>query len=335
MNALQKVLVITGPTATGKTAAAVHLAKRYGGELLSVDSRQVYTGLNIGTGKDLPYSGYIPEEVLDFTDAQLSHRVPVYRLDGIRLWLYDIVPPSRRYSAGEYGRLAQLVLRVLHGQNVLPIAVGGSGFYLRSLLGEVPTAAIPPNPELRAVLSGDSVTQLQERLKLLDPQAFAALNASDRMNPRRLIRRVELLSQGEIPDRPGESYAFDTCIVVLWAGNATLKARITARVRERIRAGLLTEIEGLLQQGYAWESPGLQTLGYREWQPWFDALPAERSSELKARITGEWIADEYHYAKRQMTWMRKLPAAHMCNIEDPDWQNKLDAIVQAWYTRGQ
>ena len=169
-----KVLAIVGPTASGKSALAVRLARRFGGEIISADSRQVYRGLDIGTGKITKREMY-----------------------GIPHHLLDVADPRQQYSAGVYAKAAQKIVRYIVQKNKLPIIVGGTGFYIDAALGTIVLPEVPPNQKLRKELTKKTSGQLFTMLQKLDPSRAKAI---DRQNPVRLIRAIEIAKVlGHVP----------------------------------------------------------------------------------------------------------------------------------------
>src|SRR3989344_8265060 len=157
---MSKLLIITGSTASGKTELGIDLAKKYDGEIVSADSRQVYKGMDIGTGKDIPSSsGFHPLK----TDTNFS--VGFRMKDSIPIWLVDIVPPDFQFNLGDYKRLANLVIQDIWSRNKLAIVVGGTGLYIKSLVMPLDNISIPPDLKLRQELNNLPLTKLQQMLK--------------------------------------------------------------------------------------------------------------------------------------------------------------------------
>lgn len=234
----KQVLIISGPTASGKTDLAIKIAKKFNGVLISADSRQVYIGMDIGTGKDHP--------------ADVS------------IHLIDLIKPSETFSVAQYRQLALQKIKEIHSQNKLPIIVGGSGQYIDAVINSKPTYSVKPNNFLRFFLNHCSVPVLQFILKNLDFRVYSLLNSSDVHNPRRLIRKVEikLSKKSHLLTQPD----FDILHLSLTAPNSFLFSRVDRRITHRLKQGLTTEISNLLKQ-YKWSDPGLNTLAYKEFNP--------------------------------------------------------------------
>lgn len=238
---MNQILIICGPTATGKTKLAVSLAKKFNGCLISADSRQVYQGMDIVTGKDLP----------------------------AQVFGYDLVKPDEDFSVAHFINFAQPLIIKLQKHHRLPIIVGGTGLYINALLKPIPTLNIPPQPGLRRRLEKNSVKQLQTALKKLNPDRFNQMNHSDQNNPRRLIRAIEVnLLQGQSLKSASKTVLngkFDVLWLGLTASLKVLDQRIVDRVNQRIKAGAGQEIESLLRQGYSNHLPSMSAIGYRQW----------------------------------------------------------------------
>src|SRR3989344_1102266 len=174
----KQLLVILGPTATGKTDLAISLAKKFNGELVSCDSRQVYMGLDIGTGK-------LPGGRWKMEDGK-------WIVNGISIHLYDVVDPKTQYSVAHFVKDAGRVIENIRKRGKLPIIVGGTGLYLKALLYGLSNLAVPADKSLRKKLEKLSREDLQIKLQKISPEKWKSLNYSDRQNPRRLVRAIEL-----------------------------------------------------------------------------------------------------------------------------------------------
>jgi len=310
---MQKVLVICGPTASGKTDLALTLAKKFNGEIISADSRQVYRGMDIGTGKDLPKNS-------KFEGGS-------YQIAGISLWGYDLISPKEEFSVAQFVAYAKKVIAEIHQRGKLPIVVGGTGLYIRGLIDGIETASIPRNEELRRNLVGRSTNELFEPLAQLDPIKAASLNTSDKKNPRRLVRAIEIsqwrLSRGQVR-RPSQK--FDSLFVGLSAPKEILFERIDARVNARIKRDFLKEVKGLLDKGIDWEYQAMSSLGYRQLRDYFEGRL--NLNEAFAR----WAKEEKKYTKRQLTWWKHDKRVNWFDITKVGWQKKVENLVKKWYS---
>ena len=142
---MHQLLLICGPTATGKTHLALDLAKKFNGELISADSRQVYKGLDIGTGKDLPVNSKFQME---------NDKLGFYSINGVKVWGYDLVEPKREFSVAQYIKIANDIIKNIWERGKLPILIGGTGFYIQGIVDGIPRAQIPINNKLRNLLKG-------------------------------------------------------------------------------------------------------------------------------------------------------------------------------------
>lgn len=328
---MDRLLAIVGPTATGKTALGLRLAARFGGELVSADSRQVYRGMDIGTGKDLPAERQILAETSIDADGK-TYRLPAYSVGGIPVWMYDVVSPDEPFSVALYRTLARAVIRGIVCRGKLPIVVGGTGLYVAALTAPAETYAIPPDYGLRKRLEGESAASLADRLRRIRPDVWETMNASDRNNPRRLLRKIEIAEHGPSVGTGEQPPAQDVYSVGLTASREMLYARIDERVDRRVACGALAEVADLIARGYGFDLPSMSALGYRDWRPVF----AEHETVAKARAVDEavvrWKYGEHAYARRQLTWFRAKPDTVWFDVGDPGYAELVEAAVTAWYT---
>ncbi|MFZ2025331.1 MAG: tRNA (adenosine(37)-N6)-dimethylallyltransferase MiaA [Microgenomates group bacterium] len=297
---MNKLLAIVGPTATGKTAHAVALAKKFNGELVSADSRQVYRGMDIGTGKDIE------------------------TLEGIPMHLYDIVHPEEPFNISLYQTKAQICIDDIIKRKKLPIIVGGSGLYIHVLFHPL-TIQVEPNETLRNELSFNSKEELQKKLQEVGKIYWDALNFSDRENPRRLIRKIEI-AMGNQKEIKQEQCSYDVLQIGLRLDTVTLYSRIDERVEKRVSQGVIHEIQTLLDNGYGWDLPSMSSLGYRQWKPYFEKLATKES------VIQQWKYDEHAYARRQMTWFRKDKTIRWFDIQKSGETDAIESLVASWYT---
>ena len=307
-----KVLIISGPTATGKTDLAVELAKKYNGELVSTDSCQIYKGLDIGTGKDQP------------------GETPIH--------LIDLINPDQKFSVAQFQKAGLEIINKLHSQNKLPILVGCSGFYLDSLINpKYDTFSIKPNKVWRFISKKLSVKTLQKIYKFLDKNGFSKLNHSDINNHYRLTRKIEIKLSKKSPSlsREGSGVGFNILHISLTAPLNLLYNRIDQRVQKRIDMGFLDEIKNLLKK-YSWKDPGLQIGAYQCMRPYFKKQNVETpdlaSLQLQTCLQ-KWQYAEHSDARRQGTYLksRYKNKAQFFDITSPNFKNKIFKIVSKWY----
>jgi len=317
---MKKILVICGPTATGKTSLGLYLAKKFQGEIISVDSRQVYRGMDIATGKDVKNGEWIMD------NGELGH----WEIEEIPLWLLDIVEPNEEFSVAHFADLAWEKIKDIWQRKKLPILVGGTGFYIKTIIEDIPSKGIPPNWPLRKQLELKSVDSLFEELAELDSFRAGQMNSSDRQNKRRLIRAIEV-ARWRVTNRLQEtkkSPQSDFLLIGLRAPLKTLYKKIDKRVDEHLQMGAENEVKKLLEKGFSWKLPSMSAMGYQEWQPYF-----EGKAKIE-EILSRWKFDEHAYARRQMTWFRKEKRIKWFDIQKKRWQDKVEKEVFIWYTQG-
>ena len=315
---MKKILVITGPTATGKTKLALALAQKFNGEIISADSRQVFKKMDIGTGKDMPAN---------------SNRGDHYEVEGVKIWGLDLVDPKEDFSVAEYIKFVRIAIKQIQERNNLPILVGGTGLYIRAAIDGIATSNVPRNPNLRKTLEQKSTEELFESLAQLDPVKAGSMNRSDRANPRRLIRAIEIatwrLDEGakRTVKKSANVLSKDTLFVGLSIPKDILAKKIKERVELRMKKGIIKEISRLLENGVTWSSQSMATLGYREWKDYITGGKGEKEVAIQ-----KWIKDEINYAKRQATWFKKEIRINWFDITKADWQKKVEKLVKKWYS---
>ncbi len=301
-----KLLIICGPTATGKTELAQKMANLFNGELISADSRQVYKGMDIGTGKDKDKIGNILG--------------------------YDLVDPNQEFSVAGFMKFAEKEIRDIWKKRKLPILVGGTGLYIKAVVDGLGTSEIPRNENLRKSMETKSVEELFDILASDDPVKAASMNSSDRKNPRRLIRAIEI-AIGELDSSRVKStknltgVGGDVLFIGLSAAKDFLDKRIALRVEKRIDQGIEREIDSLLKKGVSWEAQSMYSLGYRQFRGYFE------EGESINGVISDWTREEQKYAKRQMTWFKKDSRINWFEISQPEYSKKVEEMVKNWYTQ--
>jgi len=281
------IVVITGPTASGKSQVAAALAREIGGEIISADSRQVYRYLDIGTnksGKFEPSSGS-------------------WEINGVVQHLIDIVDPSVSFTAGEFVRQANLLITQLRSRWKRPIIAGGTGLYIKALIDGL--APLPePDQQLRRQLLLESQTHGKEHLYQLLMTLDPAAAEKHRYNPQRLIRAIEVCTlSGKTLSALQENTIPSTEKFIKFGlrwPRAELYANINRRTQAMIRAGLSDEAAAVVKRGFAPGCPGLaSTIGYAQ------ALACADGKITRAQLEESISLDTRHYAKRQLTWFNR------------------------------
>lgn len=277
---LKKIVVVLGPTAVGKSALAVNLAKKFNGEVVSADSRQIYKSLDIGTGKiNMEEMLGVPHHMLSFLD------------------------PKKKYSAEEYRRDAQKALENIFKKNKIPIICGGTGFYIDTLIYNTSLPSVTPNLKLRKKLSKKSAGELADILKKMDPERALEI---DIKNPRRLIRAIEIAEVlGKVP-KIKKSKKYDALLIGLDMSDKKLKEKINIRLLERLPAGKAGIREGMIGEARKLRRAGLSLKRMEELGLEYRFL----AKFLKGEMTRDEMADKlkteiWRYAKRQRTWFKK------------------------------
>lgn len=294
------LIVVCGPTASGKTAVSVELAKRYNGEVVSADSMQIYKGLNIATAKP------------DKSEMQ-----------GIPHHLIDFLEPDKSFSVADYVKMAKETINDIHSRNKMPVLCGGTGLYISSLVENVRFDDTGSDDTIRERLSREAKElgnhALWERLAQVDPET--AQNVHENNLPR-VIRALEVyeltgvkLSQHKINSRM-EGSAYNACIIGLTGANRDfLYNRINQRVDAMLQKGLVQECREVYDSG------GLKTahqaIGFKELIPYFKGECSLEECVDKIKL------ESRHYAKRQLTWFRKLNGVNWVNIDEFDSFEKI------------
>jgi tRNA dimethylallyltransferase len=270
-------LIILGPTASGKTALGVALARLLEGEIISADSRQVYRGLDIGTGKDL--------HEFDLGGPPVTHH------------LIDIVDPGSEYNVFRFQRDFHAAFADIRGRGYLPIVVGGTGMYLDAALSKTMMIPVPHNPELRAAMEPMSTELLQEKLVALKPDLH---NTTDLLDRDRILRAIEIevFIQEATPEPAPPIHPL--VLGVAW-DRKKLRQRIASRLKARMEEGLIEEVEDLIASGCSWERLELLGLEYRNVSLFLRGKIKNRN-DLYQKLSGEIS----QFAKRQDTWFRRM-----------------------------
>jgi tRNA dimethylallyltransferase len=298
----QRILVIVGPTASGKSALAVELAQKFNGEIISADSRQVYRGLDIGTGK-----------------------ITKREMKGIPHHVLDVASPKKAFSANDFVVYSKDAIEQIKYRQKLPIICGGTGFYIDALLGRISLPDVPPNKKLRATLQTKTAAQLFALLKKKDLARAKALSTpSERNNKVRLIRALEIVAQlGHIPQR-GSTLIYDTLWIGINPSQKELEKKIHTRLIARIKSGMIAEAKRLHANGLSYKRMEELGLEYRS-----------LSRLLQNKITRKEFEEELfrdirRYAKKQMMyWKRNAEIKWF----DPKKKVLIEKTVRSWLAK--
>ncbi|MEK7662515.1 MAG: tRNA (adenosine(37)-N6)-dimethylallyltransferase MiaA [Patescibacteria group bacterium] len=270
----QKVVVILGQTATGKSGLAVKIAKKFDGEIISADSRQVYRGLNIGTGK-----------------------ITKKEMRGIRHHMIDVASPKNQYSVARFAREAGRAVRDIVQRGKLPIVCGGTGLYIDAIVNRKIFPEVCPDEKLRGKLGKKTTGQLFEMLKKLDPRRAEKI---DKNNPRRLIRAIEIAKVlGKVPTNNLQPTIYNALKIGLKLSDGELKKKIRGRLLSRMKKGMVAEIRRLHKNGLSWKRMEELGLEYRYLAKYLnkETTKEQMIAKLETKI--------WRYAKRQKTWFKR------------------------------
>ena len=303
---MQTALVITGPTATGKTKLAVHLARRFGGEIISADSRQVYRHMDLGTGKDL-------DEYGDGAD-----RVPCH--------LLDVVDPQEDFHLKKFIELALAAMDGIRSRNRLPVIAGGTPLYVNALIRGYDLPGGEPDPQLREELQSLSHEQLMARLQAVATPEF--LKRVDITQDKRIIRAIEIALSPQA--EPIHAEPLDNPLVIApYYPRKTVRERIEIRLDERLKLGLVEEVRMLHQNGVSWEK-----------LDWFGLEYRYVSRYLKNELTfdqmrTELLAKIRHFCKSQDIWFRKMEREGIAIHWIPEGDTTAaESLVAHWLAHG-
>ncbi len=293
-----KVIIVVGPTASGKSALGVQLAKKYNGEVISADSRQVYRKLDIGTAKT--------------TKEEMG---------GIPHHLIDIVDIEQVYSAADFKKDAAKAIEEITERSHLPIIVGGTFFYIDTLLGKVNLPEVPPNPALREKLEKKSNEQLLYLLEEKDPRRAAAVDPENR---RRLIRALEIANTLDyVPNQPAQQSPYQALTIGIEIDRDELRDRFETRAKEWLKGGLIEEVKDLLEGGVTRER--LSEIGF-EYRLVLELIDGEID---EAKFIEKFIQKNWQYAKRQMTWLKRDASIHWFERDDPEIFNSVSNFLKS------
>lgn len=302
------VIAVAGPTASGKSDLGLKLAQRLGGEIVCMDSMQIYRRMDIGTAKPT---------------AQERALLPHHML--------DVADPTEAYAVADYAVAAERVIAEILSRGRVPILVGGTGLYLKALMDGLSLGGAGGDERLRAELNAladepGGKERLHARLAAVDPETAARLHPNDR---RRVIRAIEVYEQTGVPmsrqNHAAQERPFRVLPLALDWPRELLYARLETRVHRMMEMGLLSEVRALLESGVAPAAQSMQGIGYKE------LIPAAMGQDDVNRAVWDIIVHTRHYAKRQGTWLRAEPRCVWLDARDADGLlSKALALAQAF-----
>lgn len=299
--------VLTGPTASGKTALSIRLAKAHDCEIVCMDSMQIYRGMDIGTAKPTA------EE-----------------MDGVPHHMLDVAAPDEAFSVARYQEMAESCIADIHSRGKRALLVGGTGLYLRALRQPMAMGDVSADEAVRAELEGIAAQEggrqrIHDMLEAVDPQTAARLHLND---VRRAVRALEVYRLTGVPfsQQPQiqTDSRFEYRVATLTMDRATLYARIEKRIDIMMQQGLVEEIRGLLDSGIPADAQAMKAIGYKELIPYILGQCTLEQADYLLKLNTR------HYAKRQLTWMRRE--------EDVLWVDSLSPeaydTLENWYVHG-
>ena len=289
-NISPKIVVILGPTASGKSSTALKLAQKFNGEIISADSRQIYQGMEINSGAEV-----VEAKIIDSENIFVSHNIPHYFVSN--------VDPTEEFNVVKFKREAEKIITAILARQKLPIICGGTGFWIKSLVDGIAFPQVKPNWKLREQLKKKTSEELFNQLKKIDLSRSKTIDAKNKV---RLIRALEICkaigkvppfndSVSTIPSRPN----WDFLQIGIRQSKETLHQRIKLNVNKRMQQGMIAEIERL-HQSLSWEK--IQSFGLS-----FNLIPQYLQGEISSQkeLREKIYLAEKNYAKRQMTWFKK------------------------------
>lgn len=301
-----KIIVILGQTASGKSDLAVKIARRCNGEIISADSRQVYKGLDIGSGKvprdNSKIKSPTPTGRQEKSKLQIKNQNYFYKK--IQHHLLDVASPKRTFTVAQYQKLAKKEIKKILTRGKIPIICGGTGLYIDSIIYNTKFPEVPPRPKLRKKLEKFSTEELFQKLQKLDPRRAENI---DKHNRRRLIRALEIVLTTKSPVPPFSAAAdYDILLIGIKKSPEKLKKLIAERLEKRLKIGMIKEVENLHKNGVSWKRLDDLGLEYRYVSRYLRGLIDKPRSKTNLQDRQEMIEilnkEINKYAKRQMTW---------------------------------
>lgn len=289
----KKLIVILGPTASGKSELAVKMAKKFRGEIISADSRQVYKGMDIGTGKITPDTKNSP----NFSTGQAKKKY-IFTYKGILHYCIDVASPKRRFTVVQYRKLAVMAINKILKKGKVPILCGGTGFYIQAVVDGIIIPRVSPDWKLRKNLEKKSVEELYKILKRLDPKRAKTI---ERKNKRRLIRALEIVikTKKPVPSFRKEALPYPVLIIGIKKSSEELKKLIKKRFFKWLKQGFLKEVLKLKKISLSWQRIKGFGIHYKVAARYLKKETSEKEFIEKS------LVELQNYAKRQMTWFKR------------------------------
>ena len=307
MEQFPKIIVILGVTASGKTDLAVKLARKFNGEIISADSRQIYKELNIGTAKPTGHWLTISNQ-------------RIYMVGTVPHHLIDFVDPKEDFTLSDYKILAIQKIAEVLARGKIPFLVGGTALYLKAVLENWGLPQVPPDLVLRHKLAGHDPAELYKELQKKDPEAA---NITGPYNKRRIIRALEVIYQTArkfSEQRKKGPVLFETLKIGLAVSKTELEDKIRSRTNNMIKDGLIDEVRRLIKH-QSWNSPVMQSIGYHEFKNFFENKI--NLTKVQESITKNTLS----YTRRQMTWFKKDKTIHWVSSE-PEAENLVSNFLK-------
>jgi len=248
-------------------------------------------------------------------------------VEGVIIWGYDLVDSNKEFSVGHYIKFATKVVKNIWKDGGLPILVGGTGLYIRGIIDGIGTADIPQNKALRKVYADKNADELFDVLAQLDSSKAASLNSSDKKNPRRLIRAIEVASFHK-HKKPSKLPIDDMLMIGLRTTQDELAKRVGKRVDVRMRHGFLYEVENLIVRKVKWSSQSMQAFGYKQAR---DLLDGKINTKT---FVEKWKASERNYSKRQLLWFSKDARINWFDVSKRDYPQNVFVQIREWINKG-
>lgn len=297
MNNDSKIIVILGPTASGKSSTAIKLAKKFNGEIISADSRQIFRGMDIGTGK-------IEKDFSRISNLKfkISNENATFVSKGITHYMLDIISPKTDFNVAKFKKRADRHIKDILERGKVPIICGGTGFWIQAIVDDIFYPEVKPNWKLREKLEKQSLEKLLEKLKKLDPQRATTVDTKNKV---RLIRAIEICQAlGSVPsvNRGPITRNYDFLQIGIKREKEILHERIKLNVVQRFKNGMVSEVEKLHKEGLSWKKLMSFGLSYK-------LIPMYLRGEIlsEEELLEKIYLAEKNYAKRQLTWFKRNP----------------------------